>query len=397
MKSNLNAKKSTPPGPTSLNRDIRVEGWTAPGFERVRDALQSNVDVREEFDADFAMYLEGELVVDLQVREFNGSGQIKTIDSVYPIFSVTKAMTLFVLMSLVEEGSIDVDWPMSYIWPEFGQAGKEVITIRQVASHQAGLPAFDEPTTVFDLTDWELCIDRLARQTPRWTPGSAHGYHAITVGYLLGEIIRRVTGETVGAKFSKQFALPLQLSAWIGLPVLEQFRVQPIQEFQSSETALGFEWSELNQAVMNFPPVNAETFNQKGIWTAEIPAANGIADARSLARLFATATRGPLLRFRDNTIQLMTDPQVDGPDLVLHDQPTRFGIGFLLPNSRAPMLSPSSFGHDGRGGALAFADRDTNIAYAYVTSIANLELGPDRRNTRLTTAIREVLLDYNFF
>lgn len=379
-------------------RNIQVEGWTAPGFEKVREALQSNVDVQEEFDADLAIYHEGQLVVDLQVREQVESVNHKnnSADKVYPIFSVTKAMTAFVLMSLVEEDLINIEMPMSHIWSEFGQAGKRDITIRQVASHQAGLPAFDEPTSVVDLTDWQLCIDRLASQTPRWAPGSAHGYHAITVGYLLGEIIKRVTGETVGKVFSEQFSIPLALSAWIGLPVSEQSRVQPIQEFHFQETTPGFEWSALSQAAMNNPPVNAETFNQKEIWAAEIPAANGISDARSLARLFATATYGQLLRFSESAVRLMTAPQVDGVDLVLHDQPTRFGTGFLLPNSRAPMLSPGSFGHDGRGGALAFADRGTNISYAYVTSIANLDLGPDRRNTRLTTAIREALFDLDF-
>lgn len=356
-----------------------VEGWTDPRFDRLIEAFQSNVSVGEESDAQLAVVVDGVLVADLSTA---GSSQ-----ALYPVFSVSKAITASVLLTAQRNGHIDPDAPVARYWPEFAAAGKGEITVRQVAAHRAGLPAFDLPMGAGDLLDWNRCVDSLAAQTPRWAPGTAHGYHAVTVGYLLGEVIRRATGQTVGAAVAEHFATPLDLELWIGLPAAQAGRVHSMIETPGAPDAPP---GSLESLVMGNPPVTGETFGRPDVWAAEVPGVNAIADARSLATFLHSLIGGDR-SFTASQLNAATRPVSEGIDLVLTDQPTRFGTGFLLPNSRVPMLSRSSFGHDGRGGALAFADRAHGVGFAYVTSRANLSPAPDRRHTRLLAALRDSL------
>lgn len=374
-----------------------VDGWTAPEFAGVRTAFESNLRVGDDLGAAVSVYRFGECVVDLWGGRRDDAGARYPQDALQLVFSTTKGLLALCLTSLVEERALELDASVADYWPEFAANGKAAITVRQLASHQAGLPAFDGTISLQDLGDWQLCVSRLAEQAPCWEPGSAHGYHAVTIGYLVGELIRRASGQTVGALFRERFGVPLSLDAWIGLPDDKLGRVVPLVE-PTPSNGVGAILADaeaapetLTHRALANPPVNSANFNDATVFAPEIPGVNGITDARSLARLYSTVVDGPLRRFSPAVVDEMRTAQVDGPDLVLVDQPTRFGVGFMLAAPREPMLGPGSFGHNGRGGSLAFAHPESGIAYGFVANRMVIDPAPDRRNARLLSAVFESL------
>lgn len=374
-----------------------VEGAVASGYEPVREAFATNLRVGEDVGAAVCIYRHGECVVDLWGGTIRPSGPDYQQDALQLLFSTSKGLVALCLAHLVDLGEVDLNSPVSKYWPEFAQAGKETITVLDLATHQAGLPAFEATTSLADLGDWSLCVGRLGHQSPMWRPRSAHGYHAVTLGYLLGEVVARVTGVSVGKAFRRFFGDPLDLNAWIGLPALEHARVVPLIEIEPPD-AFGqtFSYAEsspgsfTNRAFRN-PVIDSQSFNQPTMFGIEIPAVNAISDARSLARVYSTAVDGPLRILSESTVARVSATQVEGPDLVLVDQPTRYGVGFVLSSAREPMLGVGSFGHNGRGGSLAFAHPESGVSYGYVANQMLTEPSPDRRNTRLLAALRECL------
>ena len=376
---------------------VEVKGWTAAGYEGVREAFAANLRIGEDLGAAVCVYRHGECMVDLWGGVMTRDGDAYPEDALEVVFSSTKGLTALCLASLVESGEIELDTPVSQYWPEFARAGKQEITVRTVAAHQAGLPAFELPTSMAELADWPLCVRRLSEQRPLWEPGRWHGYHALTVGYLLGEVIRRATGQSVGAVLRERFARPLGLDAWIGLPEALGARVVPLEEVVPS-AGEGAILSDAEQDPATFtgraftnPLINTANFDQSLAYTAEIPAVAGVTDARSLARAYAALVDGPLRRIGVPVVDEMGRMVVDGPDLVLIDQPTRFGTGFMLSSPREPMLGRGSLGHNGRGGSLGFAHPESGVSYGFVANRMVLAPGPDRRNTRLIAAVRDAL------
>jgi CubicO group peptidase (beta-lactamase class C family) len=373
----------------------RVEGAVASGYEPVREAFATNLRVGEDVGAAVCIYRHGECVVDLWGGTIRRGGPYYQQDALQLLFSTSKGLVALCLAKLVDLGEVDLNSPVSKYWPEFAQGGKEAITVLDLATHQAGLSAFEATTSLADLADWSLCVGRLAKQSPAWRPGSAHGYHAVTFGYLLGEVIARVTGVSIGMAFRRFFGDPLNLNAWIGLPALEYARVVPLIEIKPPDefgqflaNAESSPRSFTNRAFRN-PVIDSHSFNQPTMFSSEIPAVNAISDARSLARLYATAVAGPLRMLSEGTVARVSAPQVDGNDLVLVDQPTRYGVGFVVSSAREPMLGSGSFGHNGRGGSLGFAHPESGVSYGYVANQMLTEPSPDRRNTRLLAALRE--------
>jgi len=374
-------------------QEPRIWGWTARGYEVVRDAFAANLRVGEDIGAAVAVYRFGECVVDLWGGAVCQDGDPYPEDALQVVFSATKGLTTLCLAALVEDGLVDLERPVAAYWPEFGQGGKETITVRQLASHQAGLPAFDAPVGPAEIVAWDTCVELLAGQEPLWVPGSSHGYHPVTFGFLVGEVIRRASGLSVGKFFQERFARPLGLDAWIGLPRSAYGRVVPEVEaavgdgigrvFSDAEATAG---TLTNRAFSN-PTVDVATFGDPALFGAEIPAVNGICDARSLARAYSSVVEGPLRLLGSSVVDEMRKVVVDGPDRVLVDLPTRFGTGFMLASLREPMLGAGSFGHNGRGGSLAFAHPESGVAYGFVANRMVLEPGPDRRNTRLLSAV----------
>lgn len=379
-----------------------VLGTCEPRFEPVRQAFVRNFEELGEVGAAVAVHIDGEPVLDL----WGGLADVAAErpweeDTLALVFSTTKGWTAVCALLLWERSELDIDAPVADLWPEFAAAGKDSITARQLLSHQAGLPAFDDPTTVAECHDLACVNARLAGQAPRWAPGTAHGYHAITYGWLVGEVIRRASGRTVGRFFADEVAGPLGLDTYIGLPpelhprvakllAIDINRLPPsLLEDEKTQAIVAkiFDSESLTFKVFTNPPVLAgvDEFNSAEMYAAEWPAANGITTARSMSKLYGELSCDRVLSTA--TLDAAETPQVDGPDQVLVLN-TRFGLGFALPSdvvSYAP--TGSGFGHDGAGGSVGFADRRARVGFGYVMNQMGLSLGTDQRVRNLTEAL----------
>jgi CubicO group peptidase (beta-lactamase class C family) len=306
---------------------------------------------------------------------------------------------------LAERGLLDLDAPVAGYWPEFAAAGKEAVTVRQLLAHQAGLPSLEPKLPVEAALVWDPAVEQLAGQAPLWPPGTRHGYHAVTYGWLVGEVIRRVTGRSVGRYLADEVAGPLGLDFWIGLPEGEEARVArlvpaapPSREELSALPAAELDRlramtdpGSLLQRALNptDPPL---TFNSSAVHRAELPGANGIGTARSLARLYA-ATIGDVDGVRllsAETVAAATVEQSSGADEVLGME-TRFGSGFFLPSSFSPLMGGRSFGHAGAGGSLAFADPERGVAFGYIMNQMHQGLAGDPRAAALVAGVRAAI------
>jgi CubicO group peptidase (beta-lactamase class C family) len=385
---------------------VDVQGTCDPRFDPVRQAFASNFEELGEVGAAVAVHVDGQPVVDL----WAGVADVEADkawqeDTLALVFSTTKGWTAACALLLWERGELDLDAPVADVWPEFGAAGKQSVTTRQLLSHQAGLPAFDDPVTVGECHDLDSVVARLAAQTPRWEPGTAHGYHAITFGWLVGEVIRRVDGRTVGRFFAEEVAEPLGLEAYIGLPAdlhprvakllpidINKLSPQLLDDPKTQAIAAKILDSEsLTFKVFTNPPVLAgvDEFNSTSMYAAEWPAANGITTARSLSKLYGELACNRILS--SATLDAAETPQVEGPDRVLVLE-TRFGLGFALP-SEVVSYGPTGtgFGHDGAGGSVGFADRRARVGFGYVMNQMSMSLGTDERVRNLTHALYSAL------
>jgi CubicO group peptidase (beta-lactamase class C family) len=365
-----------------------MPGLVAPGYERVQDAFLK----AQESDpggAQLAVYRRGELVVDLWTGQDPAAGRPYGEDTITVLMSCTKAVVALIVHRLAEQGILDVEAPVARYWPEFGVNGKEGVTVAHLLTHSAGLSGFP-PEAGIDpeaMLDWDRSCRALAAMAPLWPPGSAYAYHAITYGYLLGEVVRRATGRTIGRQLADDVAGPLGLDLWIGLPQAEQARVA--RHFRPNPAGGEAGWIALFKAggadvesalVKTFVQMFVVTdqlidaMNTDAFRAAEIPAGNGIGTARSLAKLYASAI-GEVDGFRlvsEATLAKATQPRTDGltgpGPLARPAAPgsaQRFGLGFELPRNAMPMMSPRSFGHPGAGGRVAYADPETGIAAAF--------------------------------
>ena len=282
---------------------VDVHGTCDPAFDGVRDAFAANFDDMHEVGAAVAVHIDGRPVVDLWAGDADAdSGRPWSEETLALVFSTTKGLTAVCALLLWERGELDIDAPVAEVWPEFAAAGKATVTTRHLLSHQTGLPAFVEPITVEACHDLDEVASRLAAQTPEWEPGTAHGYHALTYGWLVGEVVRRVTGRTVGRWFADEVAGPLGLDTWIGLPPEHEDRVARLlamrldrvpPEAAADPRAQAIVMAILDQSSLTFrvftnPPIlgDVSDFNSPALHRAEWPAANGITTARSLSRLY---------------------------------------------------------------------------------------------------------------
>jgi CubicO group peptidase (beta-lactamase class C family) len=384
-----------------------VNGEVAPGFERVREAFGRNFEHGGDVGAALCVYRHGRKVADLWggVAD-SGTGREWTRDTLQLVYSATKAATATCAHLLAQRGELDLDQPVASYWPEFAAAGKADIPVRWLLSHQAGLPVIDHPIPLADLLAWDPMAAALAAQRPAWAPGTAHGYHGRTFGWLVGEVIRRVSGRSVGRFFAEEIAGPAGLDFFIGLPGSERGRVsrmviddppgpetvaaipveQVPEQFRPLLAAFTDPQSLMNRAfALCVPDID---FNDPAAQAAEIPSSNGICTADGLARLYAGLI-GEVdgVRTLDaGTTAAATAEQAAGTDQVLL-VPSRFASGFMLPTDESPLGGPASFGHPGRGGSLGFADPDSGIAFGYVVSHIRQDLN-DTRAATLVSAVR---------
>lgn len=382
-----------------------IEGHVEPGYEGVREAFANNFSSHGDVGAAFCLYVQGQKVVDIWGGLADAkAGRKWDEDTLTLVYSTSKGVTAICAHLLAQRGQLNLDAAVTDYWPEFGQAGKSQIPVRWLLSHRAGLPAIDRHLTPEEALAWNPAVEALAAEAPMWEPGTQHGYHALTYGWLVGEVIRRTTGRTVGEVLSEEVSRPLDLDLWIGLPEAEEERVcrlipvEPVQYTQDELSALPPERLAMLKAMaspdslamralnVTDPPFN---FNSRAVHAGELPAANAIGTARALAKLYA-ATIGEIdgIRLLDPaTVKDATEEQASGPDQVLL-QDTRFGSGFFLPSPFSPLMGPRSFGHPGAGGSLAFADPDRGIGFAYVMNRMQQNLSGDPRTADLIAATK---------
>jgi CubicO group peptidase (beta-lactamase class C family) len=359
-----------------------IHGECDARFGAVRETFAEGFRSRNEIGAAVAVTLDGKPVVDL----WAGHADMQRTkpwkrDTIVNIYSCTKAMTALCAHQLVERGELDLDAPVARYWPEFGQAGKQRMPVRWLFSHRAGMAAVKEMLPLEALYDWDAMCAALAAQEPWWEPGTAHGYHAVTFGWLIGELVRRVSGRSLGTYFREEIAGPLGLDLHIGLPDVEHHRVADMSEIPTDQIdpeALGLAQVILSDpqsmAAMAFinPPALALGPNNPEWRRAEIPGANGHGAARDMARVYGALSRGGKVDgvhvLNPDSIAHCSAEQSFGPDLVLQVS-TRFGLGFMLSQDRLDARFGSSkraFGHTGAGGSIGFADPDNRIGFAYV-------------------------------
>lgn len=385
-----------------------VQGVVTEGFEPVLETFVENFERRHDLGAACAVYLDGSPVVDL----WGGIADSRSHrpwdhDTAAVIFSCTKGILAVCICLLVQEGRLSLDAPVIEYWPEFGQGGKGEVTVRMAMSHRAGLASLDRDFTLGEVLAWEPVIRGIEVQRPHHPPGAGHMYHALTYGWIVGEIIHRVTGMLPGEYFRRTLGDPLELRTWIGLPASERNSVawmEPPLPDEESEAARQAAWVRDTNPLVDrsftmggafaFPAEDGYvTFNAPEIQAAQVPGANGISNACSLARLYAacvSSVGGPQL-LRSEMIDDAIRVQSAGPQLTgAPDDGTRWGTGFQLASPPScPMLGPESFGHAGAGGQLAFGDAAHRVGFAYLSN----QMGGygDARSRELTVALQDCL------
>ena len=386
-----------------------IHGEVAAGFEPVREAFAANFAQHGDIGAAVCVYQYGQPVVDL----WGGVADPETSrpwtrDTLQLVYSATKGATATAAHMLAERGALDLDAPVAKYWPEFAANGKAGIPVRWLLSNQAGLITVDQPVPLHEALAWHPMAAALAAQRPQWTPGTAHGYHGRTWGWLVGEVIRRVSGRMPGRFFADEIAAPLGLDFFIGLPTEQRDRVSrmvhqrpavdlttvPAESVPEELRELVAAWRDpnsfSNRAYEVTDPSEID-FDSPEVQAAELPASNGVGTARALARMYA-ALIGDVDGVRllaPGTLSSAAEEQVSGVDQVMVT-PSRFSSGYMLPTQANTMASPHSFGHTGRGGSLGFADPEHGVAFGYVMN--HIIGGPDDvRATSLVEALRTSL------
>jgi CubicO group peptidase (beta-lactamase class C family) len=383
-----------------------VYGHCDAGWGAVADAFRCNFEEYDELGAACCVYAGGHPVVDLWGGRADGrTGRPWEEDTVALVFSTTKGATAICAHMLAERSELALAAAVTDYWPEFGAEGKGNTRVRWLLSHQAGLPGIDQPLTLEEACAWTPVIQALERQKPLWDPGTRQAYHPLTYGFLVGEVVRRVTGKTLGAFFADEVAAPLHLSAWIGLPEKEEPRVahlsvdlapvdldalvddmlsQVPESVAIPDGARGAlkEMRKPDTAVLlgGAFPIGLVTedggHNARIVRASEHPGSGMVSDARSLARMYAATIGevGGVRLLQSNTVEAMCVIQSAPPygvpteleAFMMEVFPASLSSGFMRPTRAQPLLGPRSFGHPGAGGSLGFADPDSSIGFGYV-------------------------------
>ncbi|GAA4155334.1 serine hydrolase domain-containing protein [Leifsonia shinshuensis] len=381
-----------------------IHGDTERGYEPLADAFAAAFRDRPTMGAGLSVRVGGHRVVDLWGGVADErTGRPWTADTPTVIFSCTKGLMSVLVARLVQEGRLDYAAPVARYWPEFAAAGKAGVTVAELLSHRAGLSAPREPFGMEQLLDWDAATDVLARQSPLWEPGTGYAYHAITHGWLAGELVRRVTGRSPGDYFA-ELVSPITEDAWIGLPDAQAARVAHLQasasQLEAGEQLLEApsEWTGLAMTLGGALPAALVTpdggFNDPRVRAAQIPGAGGIATADALAAIWSSTvvdTAGTRL-LDDATLARAVVPTSWGEPVFPTPGPwPRWGRGLQLDSEARRYLGPAAFGHDGAGGQVAFADPEAQVGFAFVTNW--LEAGADDRATTIVDALRAVLAE----
>jgi CubicO group peptidase (beta-lactamase class C family) len=380
----------------------RIQGLVAPGFEEVRAEFERNFTKRGEIGAAVAAYWRGEKVVDLWGGRRTPDGDAPwNEDTMVIVMSMTKGLSAMTLALANARGWLDYEAPVARYWPEFAQQGKAAVTVRQLLGHEAGLVLLDEQLTIEKLRDLDYMARLLARQQPAWPPGTRHGYHTMTLGLYMQELIRRAdpAHRTLGSFFHDEIAVPLGLDFFIGLPrdIPDErlARVKTLTRWRGL-LALRYTPPAITMKMIRPGSLLRKSFvglgvdpNDRGYLEVEVPAGNGVGTARAIARAYsAFAEGGAELGLTPETFARVTaSPAVAGLDVVL-GVPSYFSLGFLRPGPEVAFgSSPHAFGAPGAGGSFAFADPDAHLGYAYVMNKLDYYLTDDPREKALREAV----------
>ena len=381
---------------------MQVQGHFELQFEAVRDAFAALFDDPQERGAALCVQVGGQTVVDLWAGTSDkDASEAWHTDTILNLFSCTKTFTAVTALQLVAEGKLELDTPVARYWPEFAAAGKQAVTLRQLLSHQAGLPALRTLLPAEALYDWQLMVDALAAETPWWEPGTGHGYAAITYGWLIGELLRRADGRGPGESIVARVARPLGLDFHVGLADEEFYRVAHIARGKGN---MGDEAAQrLLKVTMREPealstraftnPPSVLTSTNKPEWRRmQQPAANGHGNARSLAGFYSGLLDGSLLE--SELLDELTRQHSLGMDKTLLTQ-TRFGLGCMLDQPDVPNatfgLGRRAFGHPGAGGSVGFADPERDVAFGFAVNTLGPYVLMDPRAQKLVRVLGSCL------
>ena len=372
----------------------------APGWEPVRDAFVHSFDIKEDRGAGVAVYHRGKCVVDLMGGWRDREQAVPyDADTLQLVFSTTKGITSIAVAMCVERGLLSYEEKVSTYWPEFVAKGKADVTVAQLLSHRAGLYTVDGDITLEEALDWNTITSRLADTAPLFPVDSTHGYHALTFGWLAGELVRRVTGRSLGDFVREEIARPLGVEMHVGLPPALEPRVahlmaHPIPKFSPEEVKTLMETSGPGTKGASALSLNGAfgqgAFNRKDVHQSQLPGANGISNARSLARIYAALVSdidgvhllGESIRNRATT---SNTPHGEMDEILM--SATDFAMGFMLHSERTPFAGPTSFGHNGAGGSCAFAQPSRELGFAYVMNTMMTTIDGDPRPARLIAAV----------
>jgi CubicO group peptidase (beta-lactamase class C family) len=373
------------------------QGWVDEGFGAVADTFAENFDLFPELGAAVTVYAGGRKVVEL--RDGNAApGRAWAADTVVPVFSCAKGLVSIVVHLLAQSGRLDLDAPIGTYWPSFVAEGKDAITCRMVLGHRAGIPVLDRTLSFDEIAAWTPVVEAIEEQKPLWEPGTTYEYHGHVFGFVLGEVVRRITGQLPGEYFRSVIGDPFGLRAWIGFPAAELRTLARLEEAEGRPPMPGPEHLLTRIVTMNgalvFPGLDVpHGWNDPALLAMELPGAGAVASATGLAGLYAAAITGI-----DGSDRLLSADTVSdavrevssGQGFLGFDAGARWGSGFLLDSPAfRPMLGPGSFGNDGAGGQFCFGDDEYGIGFAYT---ANRMVGHgDARATRLIAALRTCL------
>ena len=393
-----------------------IQGFCDSRFERVLTEFERNFQERGEVGASVCVTLEGKKVVDLWGGMARSSSNDPWVeDTLSIVWSCTKGATALCAHILISRGLLDLDTPVAHYWPEFAQAGKETLPVRMLLNHQSGLAAVREPLPSGAFYDWDVMVKALAKQEPFWKPGSMHGYQAQTFGWLVGEVVRRVSGKSLGTFFREEVAHPLGIDFWIGLPETLENRVAPIipaepldlsKPISTFYAALADQTSLQGLVIFNtggymMPgPDGVFGYDSKTAHTSEIGAVGGITNARGLAGMYAPLANGGSLNGvnlvnQESLARMGAVSSASAIDTMLL-APTRFTLGYAKSwdNRHEPsctkddsvILSEEAFGHPGSGGSIGFADPQARISFGYTMNKMGQGLGLNTRGQSLVDA-----------
>jgi CubicO group peptidase (beta-lactamase class C family) len=367
-----------------------ADGFAHERFASVRDVFEKSLADGADVGASFCATLEGETVVDLwggRADEARTRPWVR--DTIVNVYSTTKTMTALTALLLADRGELDFDAPVARYWPEFAANGKAGVKVSHLMSHCAGLSGWKEPLAKEDLYDWEKATALLAAQAPFWEPGTAPGYHGLTQGYLVGEVVRRITGRTLGTVFREEIAEPLGADFHIGLAASEDSRVADLIAPPGGSTLTSFQ-SELQRNMATNPPIDVSETRKRAWRGAEIPAAGGTGNARSVAEIHCILANGGVakgMRFLSEAgCRKALELQVEGRDLILN-MPVRFGMGFGLAGGSVPLPNPNTIFWGGYGGSLVIIDMDARTTFAYAMNKMGATTTGDMRAFALAMAM----------